>query len=91
MLIKILGAIDFIGGLFLLFISGFTLPSQFLIFFGIIFLIKSSLGLLKDFASWIDFVSGIVFILLIFFPIPWFVCVIPAVLLIQKGIFSYLG
>ncbi|MDD5012093.1 MAG: hypothetical protein PHQ66_00385 [Candidatus Nanoarchaeia archaeon] len=90
MLVKILGAVDFIGGVILMFISGFTLPSQILIFLGIIFLIKSSLGFWKNFASWMDLFSGVIFILLIFFPIPWFICIIPAILLIQKGIFSFL-
>ncbi len=90
MLIKILGAIDFIGGLLLIFISGFILPSQILIFLGAVFLIKSLIGFLKDFASWIDLVSGGIFILLIFFQVPWFICLIPGILLIQKGIFSFL-
>ncbi len=90
MLVKILGAIDFIGGLILVFLSGFSLPSQLLICFGIIFFIKSGIGMLKDFASWVDFSSGILFILLIFFPIHWVICVIVGILVIQKGIFSFL-
>jgi len=90
MLVKILGAIDFIGGLLLLFISGFSLPFQIFVFFGAVFLIKSLLGFLKDFASWVDLISGVIFILLIFFTIPWFICLIFAILLIQKGIFSFL-
>jgi len=90
MLVKVLGAIDLIGGLILLFCSGFELPLFLLVTLGIILLIKSSLGLLKNFASWIDFASGIVFLLLIFFPVFWIICVILGILLIQKGIFSFL-
>jgi cell shape-determining protein MreD len=90
MLVKILGAIDFIGGLILIFISGFILPIQVLIFLGIIFFVKSGMGFLKNFASWIDFLSGIIFILLIFFPVYWIICIIIGILLIQKGIFSFL-
>ncbi|MCL5018321.1 MAG: hypothetical protein M1416_00955 [Candidatus Pacearchaeota archaeon] len=90
MLVKILGAIDFIGGLLLLFISGFNLPFQIFVFLGMVFLIKSLLGFLKDFASWIDLISGAIFILLIFFAVPWFICLIFAILLVQKGIFSFL-
>ena len=90
MLVKILGAIDFIGGLILLFISGFHFPSQFLIVLGIIFLIKSGIGLLRDFGSWIDFAASAIFFLIIFFNIPWLICVIVGILVIQKGIFSFL-
>ncbi len=90
MLVKILGAIDFLAGLILIFISGFSLPNQVLIFLGILFLIKSSLGLWKDFASWTDLFSGIIFILLVFFPIYWVICIIIGILLMQKGIFSFL-
>jgi hypothetical protein len=90
MLVKILGAIDFIGGLILIFISGLVLPSQVLIFFGILFLIKSSLGFWRDFASWTDLLSGIIFILLTFFPVYWVICLVLGILLVQKGIFSFL-
>jgi hypothetical protein len=90
MLIKILGAIDLVGGLVLMFLSGFNLPIQILIFLGIIFLLKSSLGFWKNFASWTDLLSGIIFIMFVFFPIYWIICLIFGVLLIQKGIFSFL-
>jgi len=61
-----------------------------LIFLGIILLIKSLIGLLKDFASWVDFLAGTTFILLIFFSIPWIICLILGGLLVYKGIFSFL-
>jgi len=90
MLIKALGVIDFIGGIFLLFVSGTKFPYLILLVFGIILLIKSGIGLLRDFASWIDLIAGIVFILLIFFPVYWVFCLIAGILLIQKGIVSFL-
>ncbi len=90
MLVKILGAIDLIGGLILLFLSGFNLPTIFLIILGVILIIKSSFGLWKNFASWTDLISGIIFILFIFFPVHWIICLILGILLIQKGIFSFL-
>lgn len=90
MLVKVLGGIDFISGLILIFGAGFSFPIPILTVFGVILLIKSGIGLLRDFASWIDLLAGIIFILLIFFPIHWIICLIAGILLIQKGIFSFL-
>ena len=90
MLMKIFGAIDFISGLILIFGAGTKFPTGFLITFGIILLVKSLLGLLKDFGSWIDFLVGISFIILIFFEIPSIIGIILGILILQKGIFSFL-
>jgi hypothetical protein len=90
MLVKALGVLDFIGGLILIFGIGIKIPYSVLLFFGIIFLIKAGIGLLKDFASWIDLANGAIFILLIFFPVTWLICLIGGAFLIQKGIFSFL-
>jgi len=90
MLIKFLGAIDFISGLILIFGAGIKLPSILLIIFGIILLIKASMGMLKDFASWIDFIAGLIFIASIFFVVPSIICLISGILMLQKGIFSFL-
>jgi len=90
MLVKALGVLDFVGGLILLFGAGIKVPVPILIILIVIFLIKAGIGLLKDFASWIDLVAGIVFILMIFFPVYWVVCFISGILLIQKGIVSFL-
>ena len=92
MLVKILGAIDFLAGLILLFgtgLLGLKLPFAILLIFGVILLVKSLFGLLKDFASWIDFSSGLVLILSALFTMPFFISVIFAVLIIQKAIFSF--
>jgi len=90
MLVKILGGMDFIIGLILIFGAGIKIPVSVLIALAIFLFIKATIGLLKDFASWIDLLSGIVFILSIFFSVPWIICLIAGILLIQKGIFSFL-
>jgi len=90
MLIKILGALDLIGGLISIFFAGTKLPFFLLIFFGGILIAKSMIGLLKDFASWTDFLSGINFLLMIFFITPPIISIILGIILVQKGIFSFL-
>jgi len=90
MLVKILGGIDLLAGL-ILFLSILTeIPFQILIFLGVVLLIKSGINLLRDFASWIDFLTGIVLILVGFFVVPLPIKVIFAFLIIQKGISSFL-
>jgi len=91
MLVKILGGIDIISGLILLLAILFTFPKGFLLFVGIILIIKSSIGLLKDFASWIDIISGMMLIILTAIDIPKFILLAMGVLLIQKALFSFLG
>lgn len=85
--LKLLGILDIVIGIVLASITKFELSFGFLFVFAIILFIKSSLGMLKDFGSWIDFLSGVVFILsslIILTPLHF----IFAILLIQKGIFS---
>jgi hypothetical protein len=89
MLVKLLGVIDFIIGLILIFGTGIKIHYLILIFFGIIFIIKSFFGgIPKDLGSLTDLSAGIVLILMIFFTIPWFIGIILGILLFQKGIFS---
>jgi len=90
MLIKILGAIDCVGGLILLFGTGTKLPLFISVIFCVLLLIKTCIGMLKDFASWIDFLCAIVFLLSCFFIVPNFILIIFGVLLLQKGAFSFL-
>jgi len=90
MLIKIFGIFDLIAGAILIFGVGANLPIQILLGFGIILLAKSCLGFLKDFASWIDFSAGILFLLSIIIPIPGIISLILGLLIIQKGIFSFI-
>ena len=90
MLVKALGVIDLIAGLILTFVTSINFPSHFLIVFGIILLVKSSLGFLKDFASWVDFLAGIIFLASIIISVPIVISLIFGLLLLQKGIFSFL-
>jgi len=90
MLVKILGAIDVIIGAILIFNLIPNLPTQILFFIGILFLVKSSLGMLKNLASWIDFLIGILFIISIIITIPSWIMIILGILVIQKGIISFL-
>ncbi|MFH1607538.1 MAG: hypothetical protein ABIA78_00190 [archaeon] len=91
MLVKILGGIDLIAGLVLIFGAGGDLPSQLLVILGVVLLAKSGLGLLGDFGSWVDLSSGIVLLLSAILTLPWFISFICGVLIIQKGIFSFFG
>ena len=90
MLIKILGGIDVLLGIFLMFVNNLNFPKTILFLFGIILLVKGSLGLFKNFASWIDGIGGLIFILSIVISFPVWICVILGLLLFQKGIFSFL-
>jgi len=90
MLVKILGTVDLIFGGILIFRDFLILSNQILLICAILLFIKSSFGMLKDFASWTDFVGGIIFLLLMVINLPPIICFIVAILLIQKGIFSLL-
>ena len=90
MLVKILGGIDVLLGVFLIFINSLNFSKTALMIFGIILLIKGSLGLFKNFACWVDGLAGFVFLLAIVVSIPGIICIILGLLLLQKGIFSFL-
>ena len=89
MLIKLLGLVDLIAGLILIFEGQISLPSKVFLFFGMVLLLKSSLGMLRDFASWIDFLGGISFLLIAIINVPETIRIIIGILLIQKGLFSF--
>ena len=91
MFIKILGIIDFSLGLILIFGMNLKIPIILLSLFGGILIIKAMLGLLRDFASWIDFLSGIVFCLTSLFLFPPLIYAILGILLLQKGFFSFIS
>lgn len=86
MLIKCLGMFDLIAGVILL----LDLHIFWRLFFvlGMILILKSSLGMLKDFASWIDFLSGLVLLGSIFLKIAPVIKIILGIAIIQKGLFS---
>jgi hypothetical protein len=90
MLVKILGAVDLIIGIILMFSSGLKIASSISIILAVFLFIKAGTGLFKGFASWIDLFAGVVFVLLVFFPVYWAVCMVAGILLIQKGIVSFL-
>jgi len=90
MVVKIFGGIDLIIGLILIFGAGVVLPSQMMVFFGMVLIGKSLLGFFQDFASWIDFFMGIVILISSIFHLPAILSVIFGILLLQKGAFSFL-
>jgi len=92
MLVKILGAVDVIASIiFLLTILGVSFSTSIYLIFGIILLAKSSLGMLMDFASWVDFLGGIFLLLLIVMNIPTFMLIAMGILIVQKAFFSFMG
>ena len=90
MLVKILGGIDVLSGLILILTTLTEIPLSFLIFFGIALLVKSAVGLLKDFGSWIDLLTGGVLLLCALTQIPLLIKIILGILIVQKGIASFL-
>jgi hypothetical protein len=90
MLVKILGIIDLFAGIFLI-LGIFFRPLSLLLILGIMLLLKSTLGMLKDFASWIDLLAGFTLLMLITLDIPKLILLSLGVLLIQKATFSFIG
>ena len=91
MLLKILGTIDVVVGVILIIFGlGFDMYNNILIFSGIVLMSKSLLGFVKDFASWIDFLAGLMIILCIWIAIPKIIIIILGVLILQKGLFSFI-
>jgi hypothetical protein len=90
MVIKILGGIDVIAGLILIFIGLVNYPIPLLTLVGIAMLIKASFILLKDFASWLDLIAGIILLIEIPMNVSGFIGIIIGILILQKGIFSFL-
>jgi len=90
MLVKILGILDLISGLVLIFGLYKFLPNFFIILLGVLVLLKSSLGMFKDFAGWIDFFAGVILFLTISGQVPWFACFIGGILVLQKAVVSFI-
>jgi hypothetical protein len=91
MLLKILGGIDVISGLILVILSlNINIYEPIIIFLGVVLLAKSLIGLFKDFASWTDFISGVVLLSSSSFEIPSFVMIILGIVVLQKGVISFL-
>ena len=92
MLVKILGAIDIFGGL-VLFIIGFGVNMSLgvLIFFSILFGLKSLFIFSKDVASLLDVLACLVLIFSIFILVPSILVFLSGFLVFQKGFLSFLG
>ena len=90
MLVKILGTIDVLAGAILMFGAWANLSKIVFLIFGVILFVKSFLGLPKDFASWVDISCGILLLLSIFFSFPVWIGGIFGLLILQKGVFSFL-
>lgn len=90
MLVKILGLIDLVIGIIFVFGIIEYLPNSALAILGLILLAKSSLGMLKDFASWVDFIGGLVFFISIIISVHPIVSLIIGLCILQKGIFSFI-
>ena len=89
MLIKLLGVIDVIAGIMLIFSLNLGIINPGFLFFGFVVLTKSAFGMLKDFASWIDFLAGVVLLLSAAIEVPFAISLISGVLIFQKGVFSF--
>ena len=85
-----LGIFDLLAGFFLIFGNQLDLSKYILIVFGAIMIVKASLGILKDFASWVDFCAGLALITSSIIILPWGIGLILGLIVIQKGIFSFL-
>ena len=89
MLLKLLGMIDILAGIILIFtLKVYTFISIIMI---ILLLIKSSLSFWKDIGSWIDSSVAFAFLISIFYSLPIFLLFILGILILQKGIFSFFG
>jgi hypothetical protein len=86
----ILGGIDLISSLVLLFGKQLNLPATFFMFFAFLLFAKCLMGMLKDFASWIDLICGILLLLSIPLILPFAVKIVASAFLIQKGLFSFI-
>lgn len=90
MLEKVLGGIDLLAGCaFLMIMFGITPFVAYMVFCGVLLLLKSLFILGGDVLSWIDLFSGIALLLSIFFDLNILFLWLPAFLLISKSIASF--
>jgi len=88
MLVKILGVIDIVAAVMLIFSQNHIISTTFFVIFGVIMILKSVMGFFRNFGSWIDLTGGLSLILSVFFILPWIMLIICSVLVLQKGIAS---
>lgn len=89
MLVKILGIFDILAAFVLLALSfGLGIPSKIIIIFIVILFLKGAFILTKSIASIFDIFAAIILILALSYTLPRPLLFIPAILLLQKGLFS---
>ena len=89
-LLKILGIIDILGALAMLFaLFGINVFYIYFLFCAILLLVKSLFLITGDVLSVIDMVSSLVLFLSIFFSLPGFILWLLFFLLVSKGIISF--
>lgn len=89
MIVILLGLLDILSAVFLGMMFFHIIFKAVIILFGIALLIKGII-FIKSLASIIDLFAGMILIAGLFLAIPPFLFWIAAILLIQKGIFSFL-
>ncbi|MEK6915342.1 MAG: hypothetical protein AABW89_02260 [Nanoarchaeota archaeon] len=90
-LVKVLGLIDFIASIILLLmVFSVDIPLQVLIFIGALLFVKSLFILGGDFLSIVDLVASLTLFMGIFFSPFAFLLWILSLLLISKGVASFL-
>lgn len=91
MILKILGLIDLISAVILLMmIFGMKVFASFILFCAVLLLLKGMFVFSGDVLSWIDLLSGIIFIISLFFNVFTFLIWFCALLLFAKGFVSFL-
>lgn len=89
MLVKILGGIDLIMGLVLIFSSTFS-GSKFLVFLAMILIVKALMGFFQEVGGWIDIAGGVFLLLASIGIVITLINVIVGFLVLQKGVISFL-
>jgi len=90
MFIKILGILDLFSALIFILYCYTPIKSHTLLLICAIYLLIKGLifFLMKDFASLIDIICGIIFIITLLLILPMPIIAIASIFLIQKGLFS---
>ncbi len=90
MLVKILGGVDVLAGLALLVEIGNFVPTTILIALGTAMFAKAFMGFPTDVGGWMDMITSLSLFASIFFSLNGIVLVIVAIMVLQKGLLSFL-
>jgi len=93
MIIKILGLVDILAAVIVFLFSKFSfIPDLFMYVTGAYLIVKGLIFVLgSDVASVLDVISGLVVLVMAFYPVHVLIMVIVVFFLIQKGIFSLIS